>query len=445
MSPRRANICFLLAAWMSFFSATVVSHAGQGKSSSNPATPSFAVPWSRMPPGGLSPGDVPQFVAVTFDDNFGPASSSASGGIYTILDFFKTRKNPAGAGGSGTFDGQPIRSTFYYNSIYLIDASQKVLGGKPGEDHEGRVRKAWSAALAAGHEAGDHTVNHFNGGVVPLDPDDCCRPRDFTVQEWEAEIGACRDDLTGAGGIGVKPGDVIGFRAPYLATNDAMLTALSNLHFVYDTSLPNCFDDAENGANCSWPYTLDQGSPDIDVLLRKFPDPDKPIRFTIVTAHPGLWEIPPTTLIVPPDDLASRYGFKPGLRDRISKKGELPFPSIYEASSGKIAGLDYTLLMDAGLSGDEMAAVLKYNLDLHISGNRAPLVFVAHSHLYMYSTPEDNPDTPTAADRDARWKGLTDFITYALSKPETRMVSSREILQWMQKAGVRKAMSQDRR
>lgn len=394
-----------------------------------------SLPWSRRPPAGLSPKDVPQFVSITFDDNFGLADPSSSGGINAILDFYKSRKNPAGAGNPGNFDGAPIKATFYYTSIYVVDGSKKVLGGKSGEDQMARNRAAWSAAFQAGHEAADHTVNHFNGGVVQLDPDDCCRARNWSADDWAAEIQSCKDTLTGPDGIGASPNGVVGFRAPYLGYNDNLFTALTRLRFAYDTSLPNCFDDVEDGTNCSWPYTLDHGSPDMDAVTRKFSAPNAatPIAFPKVTSHPGLWEIPPTTLIVPPDTTASQYGFTPGLRARIAKRMPLPYPSIYEPSTGKIAGLDYTLLMDAGLSGAEMGAVLKYNLDLHISGNRSPLVFVAHSHLYAYSSPENNPDTPTAADRDARWKGLTDFINYALTKPETRIVSARDLLAWVQK------------
>jgi hypothetical protein len=159
--------------------------------------------------------------------------------------------------------------------------------------------------------------------------------------------------------------------------------------------------------------------------------------FPKVTSHPKVWELPPTTLIIPPDSVATQYGFKPGMRNRIAKKGSMPYPSVYEPSSGKIAGLDYTLLMDAGLTGAEMSAVLKYNLDLHISGNRSPIIFVAHSHLYTSSTPESNPDTPSAAERDARWKGLRDFINYALTKPETRIVAAKDVLAWVQKAADR--------
>jgi len=384
--------------------------------------------WSRKPPGGLQAKDVPQLVSITFDDNFGLADPRAKGGIPYIIDFYKGKKNA---------DGSPISVTFFHTSIYVVDSAKKVLGGKAGEDHEGRNRKAWSAALHAGHEAGVHTVNHFNGGVVPLDPDDCCRARNFSVAEWTDEIQSCKETLTGPDGIGAKPVEIIGFRTPFLGYNDNLFTALTKLKFVYDTTLPNCFDDDEDGKNCSWPYTLDHGSPDADVLIRKFTTPNGTYRFPKVQNHAGLWEIPPTTLVVPPDNLAVQYGFHPGLRARIAKRSPLPYPSIYEASTGKIAGLDYTLLMDAGLTGSEMSAVLKYNLDLHIAGNRSPLIFIAHSHLYTYSTPEDNPDTPTAADRDERWKGLTEFIEYALKKPEVRIVSAKDVLAWMQKAASR--------
>lgn len=389
--------------------------------------------WSRRPPGNLDPKTVPQFVSVTFDDNFGSAFPNASGGIDYILNFYKDQKNPPGIGDAQNFDGLPIHTSFYFTSIYLVDDSKKVLSDKPGEDHHGLNRKAWTAAFKSGNEAADHTVNHFNGGVVPLDPDDCCRARNWNAEQWEAEIQSCKDALTGPEGIGAEKGEVIGFRAPYLGYNDHMFTALSKLNFIYDTSLPNCFDDSEDGSNCSWPYTLDHGSPDIDVMARKFSTPRAkiPIGFPKVTDHPGLWELPPATLILPPDSVAAKYGFKPGLRSRVAKKGTLPYPSIYEASTGKITGLDYTLLMDAGITGSEMGAVLKYNLDLHLSGNRSPIVFIAHSHLYSYSSPEMNPDTPSAAERDARWKGLTDFLTYALSKPEVRIVSAKNILAWI--------------
>ena len=98
-------------------------------------------------------------------------------------------------------------------------------------------------------------------------------------------------------------------------------------------------------------------------------DAPHPISLPAFQMHPGLFELPVTTLIVPADTLG-RYHFNSGLRERIAARAPLSYPSLYEASSGKITGLDYTLLIDAGVTGDEMRAILEYNLDLHLSGNR---------------------------------------------------------------------------
>lgn len=279
-------------------------------------------------------------------------------------------------------------------------------------------------------EKADHTVNHVNGGTAAISEEDCCRPRDWSIEQWSVEIAACRTALADPR-LGLGASDIVGFRAPYLSYNDHLFTALQELGFAYDSSLPNCFDDAEDGTNCSWPYVLDQGSPDAEVLARKLAQRRPQISLPAIKRHPGLWELPVATLIVPPDSAAATYRFKMGLRERIAARAPLPYPSIYVPSSGKITGLDYALLIDAGLSGDEMRAILEYNLDLHLAGNRSPLVFVAHAHLYAFSTPEDNPDTPSEVERAARWKGLTEFIDYAMAKPDVRIVAARNIVEWM--------------
>jgi MYXO-CTERM domain-containing protein len=403
--------------------------------------------WSHTPPGGLDPKNIPQLVSITFDDNFGLADPASVGGVNDINTFYKGKNNPAGAGNADDFDGKPIGATFYYTTIYLSDSSETVIGGKPGEDSMGRNRAAWSTAFENGHEAADHTVNHFNGGVVNIDPDDCCKPRNWSVADWTAEIKAAKDKLIDpTTGVGAKATDVIGFRTPFLGYNDNVFKSLTDQGFAYDTTIPNCFADDEDATKCSWPHTLDNGSPDADVLAQKFTsdtnsgaDFQPPWTFPKVMSHPGLWELPPTTLVVPPDTEAATYKFTAGLRARVlSNAGvaRLPYPSIYEKSTGKLAGLDYSILIDAQLTPAEMTAILEYNLDQHIAGNRSPIVFIAHSHLYAYSSPDDNPDTPSKAIRDARWKGLTDFITYALTKPEVRIVPAKDILAWVEKAAA---------
>ena len=393
--------------------------------------------WSHNPPGGRDPKTIPQLVAVTFDDNFGLAAANATGGMNDINAFYAGKNNPAGDGNPDNFDGTPIGTTFYYTTIYISPSTETVGGGKPGEDSGGRNRKAWTTAFQNGHEAADHTVNHFNGGVVALDTDDCCRPRHWSVADWTAEIKGAKDKLIDPqGGIGATADDVIGFRTPFLGYNDNTFTSLTNQGFAYDTSLMNCYADDEDATSCSWPYTLDDGSPDIEhvsaKLTRKTPTP---WSFPKVTSHPGLWELPPTTLVIPPDSEAANYKFTEGLRARVAAQAN-PYPSVYEASTGKMAGLDYSLLMDAKVTPAEMAAILEYNLDQHLAGNRAPIVFIAHSHLYAFSDADDNPDTPSKAVRDARWKALTDFLTYAMSKPEVRIVPAKNVLAWVQHAAA---------
>src|SRR3954471_17630690 len=111
----------------------------------------------------------------------------------------------------------------------------------------------------------------------------------------------------------------------------------------------------------------------------------------------------------------------------------MPYPSVWEPATGKLGGLDWSVLADAKLAPDEMTAILKYTLDQHLKGNRSPFVFCAHTFLYSYSNPSSNPDTPSAAVRDARWKALTAFLTYALAKPEVRMRPGRDIVSGMQR------------
>jgi hypothetical protein len=352
------------------------------------------VPWSQSPPGGLTPAQVPQFVAVTFDDGYG-LEDGGSGGVNFIVDFMSARKNP-GSDNAGTFDGTPVRTTFYLSSSNGADAAN---------------RAAWTRAFKDGHEAADHTINHSNGGTLDAGG---TPPGRFAVNKWVGEIKGCRDALCGGGAnIGASAVDIVGFRTPFLGYNDNTFGALAQLGFTYDSTFPSCFADDEDGKSCSWPHTLDGPSKDAETLVKK-------AGAEAIKSHPGLWEVPVSTVFVPPE-----------LRAKIPAK--MPYPSLWEPATGKLGGLDWTVLMDAKLTPDEMATVLKYTLDQHLAGNRAPFVFCAHTFMYSYSNPSSNPDTPSAAVRDSRWKALTAFITYALSKPQVRMRPVKDIVAWMAK------------
>jgi hypothetical protein len=389
----------------------VASCAGSGRGESRIASPSRsprALPGTlqavvNQPPADLRPDQVPQFVIMSFDDGFG-LEAGGVGGVNDIVAFGRSHTNPAGSGNAATFDGSPVRMSFYLTSTN-------------GEDPANRA--AWTEAFRDGHEIGNHSVTHPNGGDILSGT---VLGRHFDEAQWTTEIEGCTAALSGSRGIGARAGDIAGFRAPYLSYNDATFRALDALHFAYDSSIPNCFGGAENGSNCSWPYLLDHGSRDADVLTEKF-------RLPALTSHPGLWEVPVTTLFIPPDDLAMQYGFEPGLLDRIPPN--MPFPSLFDRHGRNIAGLDATLLPDANLTPEEMTAVLEYNLDLHLAGNRAPLVFIAHTYMYSFSSPQINDNTASLAIRDARWEALTRFLTYALTKPDVRIRPTTDMLAWM--------------
>ncbi|HEY4104704.1 MAG TPA: hypothetical protein VGM44_12475 [Polyangiaceae bacterium] len=358
------------------------------------ATEGLSAPlaWSESPPAQFLPAEAPQFVAVTFDDNFISGLGDTKGGMTFVTDLLRDKLNPPGNGTVGTFDGTPVRTTFFFTSLYI-------------ETDDGN-RTAWRTAVTDGHEPADHTVHHSDG-------------TEFSADDWQTEIGGCVNELTSPDiGIGIAVSDVIGFRSPYLAYNPNLVPTLQSDHFVYDSSVQSCFQDDENGTNCAWPYTLDAGSPDAVTITDKFQRPG-------LSTNPGFIEFPIPALIVPSDDIAPQYGITPGLRDRIPPA--MPLPSFYEKATGKIAGLDATLFVDAGLTASEVLGVLKYNLDLHLQGNRSPLVFVAHSHIYA----DNYTAAANALSVSDRQNAISSFIDYALTKPEVRMRPLRDLVNWL--------------
>jgi hypothetical protein len=204
----------------------------------------------------------------------------------------------------------------------------------------------------------------------------------------------------------VPAAELWGFRAPYLEFNDALLTVLSAQGVWYDSTIQEGYDPAQDATNYYFPYTLDGGSPGHTF--------NKAAGFSRsqfdVTPHPGLFELPIYALVVPPDSEASTYGFSPGLRAGIDLEN-------YAETGYKITGFDYNLWEQAGLSGAEFLAILKYNFDGRRAGNRAPFLFGAHTNLYS-GQPE-------------RQQALSDFIAYVKTFPEVRVVSFKEVLDFM--------------
>ena len=97
-------------------------------------------------------------------------------------------------------------------------------------------------------------------------------------------------------------------------------------------------------------------------------------------------------------------------------------------------GLDWNLLASLpeggyGFTKDEYLKTLKYSLDQRLKGNRAPLLFGAHTPFYTARAMGDDINPPNITYLEMR-EVIAEFILYALSKPEVRIVPFNKIRQW---------------
>jgi peptidoglycan/xylan/chitin deacetylase (PgdA/CDA1 family) len=363
--------------------------------------------FSQSPPGLLKIGQVPQFISFGFDDNgfSGLDNSGGTGGVRFVIDLFASRYNPSGTGNQGTYDGAQIHFSMYCTTSYL-DRFEK--------ENPVFVKRVWREALLKGNEIGVHTHRHKHGVQLSL-------------QEWESEIQECMDWLTKpfdpsellsapdpTKGIGMLPSDIYGFRTPYLEYNDNAFNAVFHKGFLYDCSIEEGLQDDQDGTNFFWPYTLDNGSPGDKVSSLEH-------RRKPVSEYPGLWEIPGYLVIVPPDSQCNEYGVEPGFRSKMKKAQE-----YFDEKDGKITGFDWNLWIEFGMTGAEFLATLKYTLDLRLKGNRCPMTFGTHSDIYS-SKFQNLPNSRV----EERQQALKEFIDYALTIPEVRIVSMKELLDWM--------------
>ncbi len=375
---------FILAACITLFIYTAVVIPGAAVRQDN-------VPPSKNPPGSLTPAQAPQFVVLGFDDN------KYQDGVEWTAQYLRNRVNPKGTGNPATYDSTPARASFYvlalpsYNNRYLQQALKSLY-------HDG-------------HELGNHSLNHFDG----VDSN-------FTVDAWKKELSRCGFLLTDT--LGIPAADIWGFRSPYLSYNNNVFTAIQQSGLVYDCSIEEGNDSTQNGTDYYWPYTLDNGSPGANVSAATG------IHQPVDSSHDGLWEVPVYLVVAPHDSLCAKYGIPAGLRKRLfNNLVALTGDTTWDTLSGKITGLDYNFWFDFNMTKNEYIAILKYSLDQRLAGNRAPFIFGAHSDYYslQYISEPKNCNTNYMQRREA----MEAFLDYALSKPEVRVVSARDVIRWM--------------
>jgi peptidoglycan/xylan/chitin deacetylase (PgdA/CDA1 family) len=316
---------------------------------------------SLNPPGGLPVEQVPQFIVLGFDDN------RYVDGMNWVLETLEGKTNPAGKGNARTHDGQKLIVSFYYTTDSLDDGGEALLA-------------TWRRAAGAGHEVANHTHTHraLESQGVPWN--------------WAQEIQKSNQILQDK--LGVKPGSIRGFRAPFLQFDQALFETLGQTGgMIYDCSLTHipiggAGEDWRNYRHL-WPYTLHNGTDGMSGQWQ-------------VGKHPRIWEIPVYTLPTAGPDRA-------------------------QSANLNMAGFDSTAYGTLGKSGPDFYNSMKWALDLRLEkvDNRAPLTIGLHSDTYS------SQHKGYTAPLEARRKALADFIAYALTKPEVRFVSAVQLLQWM--------------
>lgn len=374
---------------------------------------------SKNPPGGLKPEEVPQFVCFGFDDNSysGYPGSGGDGGMLWAINLFKNKKNA---------DESLCKASFYLASKYIDDTIENL-------ENDSLVKESWRKAYLSGHEIGLHTHTHPHGSMVEWEKDPPVWNNVLKKVDWYKEIEKKFQFLTkpynpsisspSEWDPGIKKNEIIGFRTPFLEFNNATFEALLEFQGVlYDCSIEEGFQDEQNGTNFYWPYQLDKGSPISDATFK-----DSFTGREVVGSYPGLWEMPAYCVFVPDDNNREKYGLQPGFRNELKKRVD-----FFNPEDGKITGLDWNLWAEFKMAKNEVEAVLKYTLDLRIKGNRAPFLIGMHSDMYSSKYRNNNDeDKQIFENYKQSQEAIENFINYAISKKEVRIVPVKSVLTWM--------------
>lgn len=190
----------------------------------------------------------------------------------------------------------------------------------------------------------------------------------------ENEIRRCDSILES---LGIPKSEIPGFRTPQLAIVIDVFNAVYKRGFQYDCTVENHTGIAE-GRFVS-PYTLENGW-------------HESAFGALHLSFPGMWELP-----------------------------------VQQFANGT-TGFDYNA-WTSDASGGVFFNTLKSSLDFHMSTNRSPFFIGTHSDYYAnYNTSFDGQAKANLAERR---KAIVDFIEYALSKPDVRIVRMIDVIHWM--------------
>jgi hypothetical protein len=352
--------------------------------------------------------------------------------------------------------------------IGIVEGGDKV--------QESAMLKGVKKMIAAGHEIGNHTIDHietnspypksffesmgmeegFDDGTTGKNAlgdsfDEAAyfgTAAPLTEMGWLPYVGKVLSTegwtgiiKAGAEGMSADSKDPIteelfGFRAPRLEINSAMFEALANEGYLYDCGVEEGMEENMDGTNFLWPYTVDNGVPNFTtqeemgetIFATSFPQNGK---------GKGMWEIPVNLIVVDPDD---RENVLAG-HNVLAMDGEGGDEVLMSDWDGKITGFDFNMFILWAMTKDEVLRALKYTFDLHYDNNRAPMQVGCHTDYFTpiydnytlesdgafkYALPQYNSGHGnTWEDRKATWE---EFVDYAAGKDNVEFVSGVELI-----------------
>ena len=295
--------------------------------------------------------------------------------------------NPAGNGNPATFDSEPARMTFY------------VMGEV--ENRGSEVATAVRNAYDQGHEIGNHAYLGFDGGLGSQAEwlESLTRTNEFLTRPVGGDgtmVNSPGGQQVLATGIGMPLDEIYGFRTPLDQYNEHLFPVLTQMGFLYHASSAQGHrsQTVDGSTDLYWPGTLENGIP-------------------YASSEAGTGSIPPTLGIW---ELPQNFLWRPaslgGLHIRYCDKDWF---FAYQDDPPEVMA-------------DKMIEILKYNLDLHIAGNRTPLHLCLHSQEWDIQDWQRGERSPRFL---AKQRILTEFMDYALAQPEVRVVRQIDVINWM--------------
>jgi hypothetical protein len=108
---------------------------------------------------------------------------------------------------------------------------------------------------------------------------------------------------------------------------------------------------------------------------------------------------------------------------------EIPsYVVMLDGGSAKQTGFDYNMWTWSSMSANDFRDVMIENLNLRYNGNRAPFFMGSHTNYYSPETNDAHGPAPYFGEMRT---AVEEFIDYALSLPDVRMVRGIDIINWM--------------